>query len=156
MDGIIFSQEAMRQQDDLVFPSYNFGSEPQHTQHAQQAQARIGRSQRAGVASGNGGASAVAAGATGRHAPQADRRETTGKVFSDPIHGTFRFVRTMALLNVGVPAVLAHPCLRLCCYGPAHCLTRHRTVCQPSSRPGISPNAGHDVETLSWHVVHPI
>ncbi|EFJ43683.1 hypothetical protein VOLCADRAFT_106690 [Volvox carteri f. nagariensis] len=95
-DAVVFSQEAMRQHEDLIFPSYNFGSEPQHTQHARQGGYPTGNSpfDAVGVASGCGADfMAVAAGsrrpkATARSAT--GRREPKGKVFSDPVHGTFR------------------------------------------------------------------
>ncbi|GLI65357.1 hypothetical protein VaNZ11_008907 [Volvox africanus] len=93
-DGIIFSQEAMRQQVDLVFPSYNFGSEPQHTHQARQPQFPLDDSQNgAGAASGCGWLASAATGSrrsgtVNRQA--AGRRELRGKIFSDSIHGTFR------------------------------------------------------------------
>ncbi|GIM04156.1 hypothetical protein Vretimale_8759 [Volvox reticuliferus] len=101
-DGIIFSQEAMRQQEDLLFPSYNFGSEPQHTHQARQPQFRLDDSQNgAGAVSGCGWVASAAAGSRRSGTVTrlaAGRRELKGKIFSDSIHGTFR----MDPLNVKI------------------------------------------------------
>ncbi|GLC36111.1 hypothetical protein PLESTB_001379500 [Pleodorina starrii] len=87
-DDIIFSQEAMRPGTgtDCVFPSYNFGSEPQHTQHA--GRVALGDSQYDAAAAS--GSAERAAAASDRRAPPPLRRQPPGKVFSDPVHGTFR------------------------------------------------------------------
>lgn len=96
LDGIVFSQEAMLENRGLVFPSFNFGSEPQHTQQAQHALATVGDSQQCrGAASGYGGLTTAAACSMGNPGCW---REQKGKVFSDPIHGTFRW-RGLKLRN---------------------------------------------------------
>ncbi|KAG2489102.1 hypothetical protein HYH03_012328 [Edaphochlamys debaryana] len=86
-DNVIFSQEAMRAQD-LLYGGHNFGSEPQHTQYAFSAAAggagpsgqNGGRQERSPGSPGFQGAGGTAAGPPRRH----------GKIFSDPVHGTFR------------------------------------------------------------------